>query len=254
MKIPKIIHTCWFGSAVKKPDILEFENVRKAILSDYVHMEWNDRNTDLTNFPFLERAYQSGRFAFVADMVRLLMLRKYGGIYLDADVEVCKKFDDLLHNDLFLGYMWDNALGTAVIGAKPNNSIICALLDIYVEQPEGISLSVPNNDLFTRFFIDNVVGFQLNGKSVDAGGYLILDKEFFEHPSLFRRKNYSVHHFKASWKEVSRKKEVAKRFLISIIGLYLYRKYICAKSFRLSPFRGEYIQAKHGRKENIRSN
>ena len=54
-------------------------------------------------------------------------------MYLDTDVEIIKKFDDLLTEEtaMLLGYIFDASLGTAVIGAEPRNRVIEALLKQY---------------------------------------------------------------------------------------------------------------------------
>ncbi len=41
--------------------------------------------------------------AHIADYLRIDIVNKYGGIYLDTDVIVLKDFDDFLHNPLTLG-------------------------------------------------------------------------------------------------------------------------------------------------------
>lgn len=107
-------------------------------------------------------------------------------MYLDTDVEVLKKFDDLLTDDtaMFLGYIFDASLGTAVIGAEPGNQVIGALLKQYETaeyqynsetrdfkikfefMPE--MFMVNNNDMFTAYFLKNVKGFALTGKNANA--------------------------------------------------------------------------------------
>jgi hypothetical protein len=161
-------------------------------------------------------------------------LHEFGGIYLDADVEIVKPFDDLLSYDFFLGFMWECTLGTAVIGAAPGNEIIRAILDIYDKVPGG--LISPNNNTFTDYFIHHVEGFRLNGKTQRVGKGVVFDKVTFEQPSLFRRKNYSIHHFAQSWVRSSSMKRLIKSAIVGKFSLYLYRLYICEKSKRISPY------------------
>ena len=100
-KIPKIIHYCWFGKK-DKPDIVNHcINSWKKVLDDYEIIEWNEDNFDVESNTYVKQAYESGKFAFVSDFVRIKALYDYGGIYLDTDVEVFKKFDDLLDNESF---------------------------------------------------------------------------------------------------------------------------------------------------------
>lgn len=108
----------------------------------------------------------------------------------------------------------------------------------------SFSTDVPNNDLFTRYFIDNVEGFRLNGQPWRGKDVAIYSNTTFEHPSFLNHENYTIHYFSASWKNESRKKRIVKDIITTPpLGLYLYRKYICKKSIGMSPFVGEYRKA-----------
>jgi mannosyltransferase OCH1-like enzyme len=64
--------------------------------------------------------------AHQADVVRMEILRKTGGIYLDVDTITCKSFDDLLNNSCVIGIEGKRATGlcNAVIMAEPGNRFI----------------------------------------------------------------------------------------------------------------------------------
>lgn len=175
-------------------------------------------------------------------MARLIVLREYEGIYLDTDVEVVRSFDDLLIQKFFIGYMWDCNLGTAVIGSESQYFILNDLLARYkINGGAEISLNEPNNDIFTRYFIGNIGGFVLDGKKTQLDDALMLNKEALDQPSFLKLSNYSVHHFKQSWKSSGRIKRLLKHIITGGVGLYFYRKYICRKSLKISPFYSEYI-------------
>lgn len=143
--IPKIIHYCWFGKNKKSEKVERcLKTINKLSSFGYKIIEWNEDNYNVDVNVFLKTAYENKKWAFVSDYVRLDVLYRFGGVYLDADVEIVKCFDDLLENNLFLGYMWDCNLGTAVIGAEPNNYIIHGLLEKY--DSLSVSLNSPNND------------------------------------------------------------------------------------------------------------
>lgn len=73
----------------------------------------------------------------------------------------------------------------------------------------------------------------------------IYDNMTFEHPSFLWRRNYTVHHFNANWKAEWRAKAAVKGLIARVpLGLYLYRKYICAKAIGLSPFKRVYDEAR----------
>lgn len=141
--IPKVIHYCWFGP---KPFS---RTVRKCIatwhkhLSDYEFCLWNEETCanyaaahNLPNpmeHPFVKGAYAAKKYAFVADYVRFWALYHCGGIYLDTDMYVVKSMNDLLENELFLG--WETKekdyINVALLGASTNNECVKSILKVY---------------------------------------------------------------------------------------------------------------------------
>ncbi len=99
--IPKIIHYCWFGNQPKNAFIKSCIRSWKKYCPEYKIKEWNERNFDISNIEFVQEAYQQKKWAFVADYVRLYALYNEGGIYLDTDVKVFKKFDIYLSYNFF---------------------------------------------------------------------------------------------------------------------------------------------------------
>jgi len=90
-KIPKIIHQIWFGE--NRPVAL-MERVRKTH-PDYRYMFWNcDILPQKMHNPDLFHAARY--YAEKSDILRYEVLFKYGGLYIDADCFVLKRFDDLL--------------------------------------------------------------------------------------------------------------------------------------------------------------
>ncbi len=106
------------GGDEKPSSVIKCIESWRKVLPDYKIIEWNESNFNVDESPYCKKAYENKKWAFVSDYVRLYVLLNNGGIYLDTDVELKKKFDDLLSFDLFLGKMYKTVIGTAVIGAK----------------------------------------------------------------------------------------------------------------------------------------
>lgn len=227
-KIPKVIHYCWFGTK-EKPDI-----VKKCILSwktkcpDYELMEWNDRNFDISCNAYVSEAYKAGKFAFVSDYVRVYALHRFGGIYLDTDVELFKSFNDLLHHDSFWGFEQENYIATSTIGAAKGNPIIRSLLDSY-QDISFINQDGTYNDLTNVAMITEILqnrGLKLNGE------YQVIDGEAVFYPQTYfspydyincrkfiTDNTYAMHHFYKSWLPAkTRLKGNIKLTLAKIIG------------------------------------
>lgn len=132
VSIPKIIHYCWFGGGpIGEADRKCIESWQK-FCPDYRIMRWDETNFDLDCSPYVRQAYDAGRYAFVSDYVRLAVLYRYGGIYLDTDVELVKPLDELLELPGFMGFQTNNEVATGLgFGARKGNSVVQALLRDY---------------------------------------------------------------------------------------------------------------------------
>lgn len=226
--IPKIIHYCWFGNG-EKPDIVKkCINSWKQNLEGYKIIEWNESNFDINCNEYVKQAYEYKKFAFVSDYARVYALYNYGGIYLDTDVEVFKKFDDLLENDSFWGFEQENYIATSTIGAKKGNELIKIFLDLY-ENKTFINEDGSFDDLTNVAIITNILkeyGLKQNGEyqKIDQFATFYPQKYFSPYDYINCRNfktedTYCMHHFYKSWLPISsRIKGNIKKGLAKIIG------------------------------------
>lgn len=147
-------------------------------------VEWNEHNCDLNENRYIREAYDNKLWAFVSDYFRLKALYDYGGIYLDTDVEVKKPFPEhFFEADLVLGYMYECAISTAVIMAKPHHPYIKGLLDLY--ETMTLRKNQPNNAIFNDFTFANYPNFRLNGKFREfTPNCFIYPRYYFEVPTF----------------------------------------------------------------------
>ena len=123
--IPKIIHYVWFGDKpsgeVEKKCIASW----KKYCPDYEIKLWNEESFDLKGAGvYAQQAYDEEQWAFVSDVARLYVLKEYGGIYMDTDMEVIKSLDDFLELPAFMGFEIESEISTGIIGAEPHNPLI----------------------------------------------------------------------------------------------------------------------------------
>ena len=102
--IPKKFHYFWFGNGEKPDSVLKCIESWKKYCPDFEIIEWNENNYDIHKHPFMEKAYQEKKWAFVSDYARLDVLYEHGGIYLDTDVEILKDFSPLCVNQAYIGF------------------------------------------------------------------------------------------------------------------------------------------------------
>ncbi len=125
--IPKKIHYCWFGPAPLPKLVKRCMATWREVMPDYEICLWNEDNSPMDH-PFVQQAYAAKKYAFVADYVRFWALHNFGGVYLDTDMYVIKRFDDLLNADFFCGWETPTTPSGDESGASAPNVISCGAL------------------------------------------------------------------------------------------------------------------------------
>ena len=129
--IPKIIHYCWFGRGKKSRKIKQCIDSWRNILPDYEIIEWNEDNFDVYELEYTKEAYNKKKYAFVSDVARVKALYEFGGIYLDTDVVVYKKFDQILKYKCVLGFEMGNYIATSFMACEPKHYLMKNFFEIY---------------------------------------------------------------------------------------------------------------------------
>ena len=206
--IPKLVHYCWFGNQEMPMDLKKYVNNWKYILNDYEIVEWNESNFNISSLPFTQEAYDSKMWAFVSDYVRTFVLYKYGGIYLDTDMELINNFDHLLNNEAFCGFESMSHLGTAVLGSKQGNPWIKDMLDVYNDKhfinKDGTLDKTPNVRFFTTI-TEQKYKLKINNKFQQLSDVTIYPIDYFYPKNYFTKKTkitedtIGIHHWCSSW-------------------------------------------------------
>lgn len=205
--IPKKIHYCWFGGK-ELPQL-----AKKCIASwkkycpDYEIIRWDESNFDLDCCPFVRQAYDSRKFAFVTDYVRLYAMHTQGGIYMDTDVEVVKCLDPFLEHQGFSGFETDTQIPTGIMASEQGFPLFMHLLSYY----DGRSFILDDGSLDMTTNVDIITdmlkkkGFVPNGQFQVVEGFALYPKDYFcpyENSTgiLTKTKNTAtIHWFNKSW-------------------------------------------------------
>lgn len=159
--IPKIIHYAWFGG--EEPEFVK-RNVAhwKELCPEYEFIRWNETNYDIRKNKYMQQAYEQKQWGFVPDYLRLDVIHQYGGIYLDTDIEMIKKPDELLYQDCFgsVDASLTLNLGSG-FGAKPKSLALEKHLEYYAElaflqkdgSPDKTSCNTHSFRLLSRYGI-----------------------------------------------------------------------------------------------------
>ncbi len=129
--IPKVIHYCWFSNEEKPELIKNCINSWYEKLSNYEIVEWTTDKFNPFIINYTRQAFESKKWAFVADYFRLWVLYNYGRIYLDCDVKVNKSFDSLLTKDFFIPWEDLNYVGPHIIGSVKGFNLLERLMHYY---------------------------------------------------------------------------------------------------------------------------
>lgn len=197
--IPKIIHYVWVGNNPKPKDIKKCMKTWKKHLKDYKIIEWNESNFDISSHPFVKKAYEAKKWAYVSDYIRMYAIYNYGGIYLDTDVLVLENFDKFLNNKVFVGFERENYPFTAVFGAEKKNKFIKKLLDYY-DNLDAYNFDFENNNTISvsNILINEYGCSKENKEQLLKDGIKVYKDDILCNPS---KNSTTVHIFTGTWLE-----------------------------------------------------
>lgn len=206
--IPKIIHYCWLSGEEMPETFRRYISGWRRLLPDYEFRLWDMKAMERCGSFFFREAVKSGKYAFASDYVRLYALYHAGGIYLDCDVEVLKRFDPLLTLPYFICREdTRHGIEAAVMGAEKGCGWIGECLSYYDARKVVTGEVMPS--VMRRIFEER--GWRLReiaspGECGPVPGVVdILPSSFFSPKSYVTNKicvvddTYCIHHFSGSW-------------------------------------------------------
>ena len=174
----KIIHQIWVGPEVMQVRERRCSRLIKSKNPSWEYMFWNDEN--VPKLPEkMQEVYdffgQTKQYTFQADVLRLFLVREYGGLYLDVDFEPHNSFDDFETMDnLFLTWgVNQERMMNGAFGANIGDKAIISLCD--------------KVDMNTRFYGPDWFANSLKDQDVNKMTF----DDFL--------KKYAYHHHLASW-------------------------------------------------------
>ena len=173
--IPKKIHYCWFGRKSKTNLMKKCLKSWVKYCPDYEIIEWNEDNFPIEANEFTKYTYENRNYAFLSDYVRLLVVQRFGGLYLDTDVELVKNLDEFLETQGFIGFENDNYLNTGQgFGAASNSVMISAMVmeyDLMIKSGEYKKRLIGCPILNTMAF--EKMGLRKNGKQQRIEDFIV---------------------------------------------------------------------------------
>lgn len=202
----------------------------KKLNPDFTIHRWSEKDIDLDKYPLVRVALAEKRWALASDIIRMYVIYREGGVYMDTDVELLKPLKPLLKYDAFAGWESSFWFTTAIFGAKKGSPWIEKILKRY-------ELVNPKHKINTNTFLKTVhspsvyakdiFGLKLDGKTRVYGEneFAVFAQEYFS-PKHYMTGEERVtentigfHHYGGSWHtSVERLKEAATRTGYKMLG------------------------------------
>lgn len=242
--IPKIIHFCWLSEGPLPASVQKYIDGWSKILPDYEIRKWDFNRFPKGKSAWVDEAFDNRKFAFAADFIRCYALYTEGGIYLDSDVEVLKRFDNLLHLPYFMGL--ENGSGyieAAVLGSEKGNPLFAQALDYYSNRhfvkEDGTLDMKPLPEILVDLWgskrklkpIGRIDDFDSTPDMLSVFPFDYFSPIHHEHRKLqSSSRTITIHHFAASWQSGWAKHRNAIK---KLVGPDIYKYLIRAKRMLL---------------------
>lgn len=212
--IPKVIHYCWYGrNPLPELALICIESWKKNS-PDYEIIRWDETNSNLYENDYIREAYESKKWAFVTDYIRLKVLFEYGGIYMDTDVEVLRSLNPFLSEAAFSGFENTTQIQTGIIAAEKGHPFLYELMSYYKSRhfikPDRTFDQKTNVITITEIFLEH--GLIANNQKQTVCGFTLYPNDVFCPKNCdtgeitITKDTVCIHHFAGSWYTYEEKK------------------------------------------------
>ncbi|ANO50924.1 glycosyltransferase family 32 protein [Woeseia oceani] len=217
--IEKVFHQIWIND--EQPDLSdEAKRLRDTWIEK--HPSWVYRLWNLDNLDFEPRCAgllkQCQHPAQMADLLRMEILHKHGGVYFDTDFECLRPFDDILEGVEDFTCSEDSVyLSIGLLGARRQSPLFESVIRQF---PDRLGLKPVNVETGPAFFTGCVLrgGFKNDLTVFPSHLFYPFNYHTPNRESVDTSNSYAVHHYADSWKkrvpDWRRALSVAKRILI----------------------------------------
>ena len=208
--IPKKIHQIWLGDKKLPTKYTNWMNSWKLYNPDWEYKLWNENNIKDLNIKEFDIYSKKLNPGYRSDILRYILLKRFGGLYVDTDFECLKSIPSNFLNYKFIaGIMFGNkpCIGNSILMSSPNFILIDKILNYIrsIDYKNDINHIINNSgpETVTREY------FYLNNQIQDQS--LILPSNYFyPYPNFMintqndRYKeiediSIGIHHWEMTW-------------------------------------------------------
>lgn len=179
---------------------------------DYEFAKWDSSN--IPHHKELKPYIEAGRWSIVSDFVRRWAILKFGGIYLDFDVELIAPLDSIINQNFVCIESPPTYANAAVTGGFKGNPFHEKLLSDYFSVLEfgpigGSSLETSVGPVVITEYIESLKGEKMSTSDANSikvyDDFVTLPKEYFfpfnwnEPYGGITENTIGIHHWKKSW-------------------------------------------------------
>ena len=192
--IDRRIFYCWFGEGemteLNKKCIASW----KEFCPNYEIVEINENNFSPDTTPYAKYGYEKKNWSAVSNAARLHYLMRYGGFYLDTDVQLTQSLDSLRS--------LDGGFITEFDSGQPDSGVLGCNKFPWLYKVAAAEL-VPGSVLHKNFIRNMYAKYDVHGEPFTTypDEFTVLGEEYFPtvRTGLYTKNTIGIHYFENTW-------------------------------------------------------
>ena len=234
--IPKIIHYIWLGKGETPKVFDKCLASWKKYCPDWEIKRWDESNLNIDLCPYVREAYDARKFAFASDVLRLDVLNRFGGVYLDVDVELLKPIDEFLDEYAFTGFETNRLINPGLIfGSVKDNKDLVQILEEYKQRHFAVDGKLDTTTICetcTAYY--EKLGLKRYNETQKLNTLKAFASEYFSPIDIVENKKritantHSIHWYNASWYTPWQKFKLFVKKTLNFVSFGLFGKVVFA--------------------------
>lgn len=227
------IHYVWFGGNPIPNNVKSCIDSWKKFAPGWEIIQWDENNFDIDEYRWVKEAIENKSYAHAADFVRLYVLVKYGGLYVDTDVQLMRNIEGIITNPIVLGIenhiantselksvsedgfvngdktkrCYSFCLQAGIMYSEPNQDYFVSFMNKYYN--DGNRCFVDSNGMLNKFTIDPVLFIHLTQWGAIyrdetqelKDGIILYNSSVLATRKTKTSDSYAIHWFDQSWND-----------------------------------------------------